>query len=276
LIPKRFPPFFLPGVFLLVWLPAAFGQSPGENCLPCHGDRNLKSVDGRQIGVDAAVLEASIHGRAGLECVDCHGDMAGVKDFPHAPNPRAVDCSGCHGDVADLVRKSRHGGKAGVPSCQDCHGNHGVGPSDDPSSSVHIKRIYEACGRCHGGQTLPLRSGFPSSPSELRAGSFHGIALKLGEMRAAHCVSCHGHHDVRSPSDPRSPVHPGNLPSTCGTCHPGVGANVSKGRIHPDAAGASYIGPAIAEIFYAILIGGLSTIFLAFIASDLWRRWRER
>jgi hypothetical protein len=228
LSPKRLFPLSLPGVLLLLWLPASFGQSNADDCLSCHGDQDLKARDGRPVGVEASALAASIHGRAGLGCLDCHRDLAGVTDFPHPP------------------------------------------------SRVLASGVSELCGRCHTAQTQPRRTGFPGSPLDLRAGSFHEIALKFGESRAASCASCHGSHEVRPSSDPLSAVHPANLPSTCGACHPGAGANVSKGRIHADAAGPAYAGPAVAEAFFRILIGGMTAVFLGFIALDLRRRWRER
>jgi cytochrome b subunit of formate dehydrogenase len=58
------------------------------------------------------------------------------------------------------------------------------------------------------------------------------LALRAGQLTAANCASCHGVHDIRPSSDPRSHVHQTNLPETCGKCHPGAGTRFALGPIH--------------------------------------------
>jgi hypothetical protein len=62
----------------------------------------------------------------------------------------------------------------------------------------------------------------------------HGIAIGYGYEAAANCTSCHGIHDIRPASDPRSKVNPANLAKTCGQekCHPGMPEKISRSRIH--------------------------------------------
>ena len=49
---------------------------------------------------------------------------------------------------------------------------------------------------------------------------------------AANCASCHGVHDIRPSSDPRSHVNAANLAQTCGKCHPGAGKRFQLGPVH--------------------------------------------
>jgi hypothetical protein len=92
----------------------------------------------------------------------------------------------------------------------------------------------------------------------------------------ANCASCHGFHDVRTSSDPQSPINPGNLSKTCGKCHPGAGANFAKGKIHVVSTKTESRGAYIAKVFYIIVIAGLISVFLIFMAADLYARMKKR
>jgi hypothetical protein len=72
-------------------LPLA-GQPSDDDCLVCHGDADLKSGQGQPRHIDAAKFAASIHGSAGISCVDCHADLAGFADFPHGEKLEPVVC----------------------------------------------------------------------------------------------------------------------------------------------------------------------------------------
>nr|HPM78019.1 cytochrome b/b6 domain-containing protein [bacterium] len=68
------------------------------------------------------------------------------------------------------------------------------------------------------------------------ADSFHGLALKKGDLRSANCASCHGAHLILNSAEPASSVNAHNLQETCGKCHPGIGAGVAQGKVHPELA----------------------------------------
>src|SRR5512140_3137970 len=65
-----------------------------EDCLACHGDKDAKRADNTSIYVDAKAFEASKHGP--MNCVDCHADLATLKEFPHPDKLKKVDCATCH------------------------------------------------------------------------------------------------------------------------------------------------------------------------------------
>lgn len=392
---------------------AAWGAGPltagqtDDDCLTCHGDPELRSERGRPLRVDGASYGASIHGLAGMSCVDCHADLRKVEDFPHAPKLKPVDCAACHGEASAALRDSVHGrppagddpilvrcrdchgthdirpaddalshtaalnipdtclgchqervktgrgegfaagyknsehyralAKSGLTlsaTCLTCHGGHDVLPVEDPRSKVSRRNIIKTCGACHAGierdylegvhgkdyakgiQDVPvctdchsehdIRSperldsdvyatkvaavctrchdderlarqyGLVTSRMKTFAASYHGTASKFGEVKVANCASCHGHHDIRPSSDPRSSINSSNLAGTCGTCHPGAGENFSKGKIHVVSERTENRWAYTVKIVYIVVIAGLISVFLAFIVADLYRRARVR
>ena len=63
----------------------------------------------------------------GLSCVDCHADLAKLKELPHKEKLKAVSCSACHDGMAE--KHPFHPMMASDPEvvpCQDCHGGHDV------------------------------------------------------------------------------------------------------------------------------------------------------
>ena len=383
------------------------GQVADADCLACHADPGLKRADGTSLLVEEKVAGASIHGQAGLACLDCHADLKAVKEFPHAEKLAPAACAACHAAAAAKVKASVHGAPregpdAVVVSCKDCHGthdirgredtassvfainipdtceachlervttkrgrdfvrsyeqsihshalkqaglslsatcaschgSHDVRPAGDPNARVARKAIIRTCGSCHAGirrdyfegvhgkdylkgntdvpvctdchsehaiqspqelgslvyatrvagvcsrchddERLARQYGFLTSRLKTFAASYHGTASTFGETRVANCASCHGVHDIRTSADPKSSIAPANLARTCGKCHPGAGLNFSKGKIHVVSEKTEAKGAFAAKAFYIAVIAGLITIFLLFIAVDLYRRGRNR
>lgn len=382
------------------------GQT-SDDCLACHSKPGLKSSAGRSVSIDAKKLKASAHGQAGLECVDCHADLKGVKDFPHAAKLKPADCAACHPDPVRDMRASVHEpgaagpgstgaacadchgthdirarsnpasrvfpanlpatcgachgplppGRRGAPAvrknlssvhvqplkpggltlaaaCADCHGSHGIRKVSDPASRVarpnviatcgrcHVEirrdylegvhgrdyargskdvpvctdchdehaplafqdvgsrdfvtRVARVCSRCHDDEALSRRYGLPTSRLSSFYGSFHGAASRLGETRVANCASCHGFHDIRPSSDPRSSVNLANLARTCGQCHAGAGRNFSRGRIHVVSPKKENPAAFVIRVLYTVLIAAVVAVSLLFIAADLRGRAKKR
>ena len=99
--------------------------------------------------------------------------------------------------------------------------------------------------------------------------SYHGIALKFGNLEAANCASCHGTHEILPSSDPRSSINKANLVKTCGRCHPNASADFVKGKIHVIVNKHGEKGPYYVRIFYTWFIGILITIFVVYVIFDL-------
>jgi len=153
------------------------------DCLGCHSDATLKSSKGRPLFVAAANLARSVHGAAGLSCVDCHTGFDPA-EIPHKKKISPVACVGCHDDVAvkhpfhrDLAEAGK-GGAAPAVACQSCHGGHGVVPV--ASRAFLLKSDPAAgCGSCHDDVVAEFRF------------SAHGRALARSVKGAPDCLTCH-------------------------------------------------------------------------------------
>ena len=153
------------------------------DCLGCHSDATLKSSKGRSLYVAAAKLARSVHGAAGLSCVDCHAGFD-PGEIPHKAKISTVACVGCHDDVAskhpfhpDLAEAKRTGAAPNV-DCQSCHGGHDVAPV--ASRAFRLKSDPAAgCGSCHEDVVAEFRF------------SAHGRALARSVKGAPDCLTCH-------------------------------------------------------------------------------------
>ncbi len=164
--------------------PSLQAQDPGTTCLVCHGDEDLASSAGKSVHVRDDLFAASVHGRAGVGCLGCHADLAGVEDFPHAPDLEAVKCGRCH----DAYTRSTLGGVHAVLAprlvadpvqCKDCHGYHDVLRSSDTRSAVHVSNLPATCGRCHPGAGVNYARGRAHELSPSAASSPAGVARAL-------------------------------------------------------------------------------------------------
>jgi predicted CXXCH cytochrome family protein len=156
-----------------------------EDCLTCHEDPAAKRANGTSVFVAKDRFSASVHGQAGLACVDCHADLAKTHDFPHKERLKKVDCAACHDSAGashpfhpEIARAAEGKGKAQV-DCTDCHGSHEITPVRDPGFRFTPERQALACGSCHD----EIRDHFVSSE--------HGKALASGSKPAPSCLSCH-------------------------------------------------------------------------------------
>lgn len=265
-------------------------RRPGRvNCRRCH-------YPGSSAGVPETPkyreFEASIHGRELARgnpraplCQDCHGSHlilpgADPRSALHRSKVPQV-CGTCHLEVFGDYRASVHGralerGAADAPVCTSCHGEHTIAPPGEPSSSVNPSRVGDTCAQCHAKVFIMEKYGVKVEQVATYRDSFHGIANEFGELKAAHCASCHGAHRILPPEDPESTVNPRNIPRTCGRCHPGANANFAKGRIHLNpkdrSAGIVYW---VALGFEVLTVSTLAGLFVH-ILLDLQRQFRSR
>jgi nitrate/TMAO reductase-like tetraheme cytochrome c subunit len=201
-----------------------------EDCLSCHGDADAKRSDSRPIFVAKEKFAASVHGQAGVSCVDCHADLVKTTEFPHAEKLARAQCASCHAEVVSEYGKGVHAearrqdGRSLAATCADCHGMHDIQPSKDPASRTYALNLPSTCDRCHGNPEV-IRKGHIAigNVGALYEDSIHGRAvLKSGLVSAPTCKTCHSMHDIRRSTDPASRVFRGNVPSTCGSCHEGI------------------------------------------------------
>lgn len=232
---------------------ATVKQAQEKVCLACH----LDSAEVRtRVSPGAGFIakyEESVHGRAlvagnehAANCVDCHGAHTVRKRLTPGSlaDPLVLEktCARCHVEVDKVFAKSAHGkavarGVREAPTCTTCHGEHGILKATDPGSPVAAANVSQkVCTPCHSSLALSEKYDIKSDAFSTFEQSFHGLAVRGGQVNVANCASCHGSHDILSSSDPASRIHKDNLVATCGECHPGAGARFAQGRIHVDVS----------------------------------------
>jgi cytochrome b subunit of formate dehydrogenase len=259
-------------------------------CARCHGSAEGAETARMPTVRPVEAYLASVHGRlvaAGERaavCSDCHGahEIAPATD-PNAPTARphvSTTCGRCHGEILARYRDSVHGealarGDRSVPVCTDCHGEHSILSTGDPDSPVFATNVpTETCGRCHADERLSRKYGFRIGNVASFRDSFHGLALRAGQVRVANCASCHGVHDIRPSRDPRSHVNPANLAETCGKCHPGAGTRFALGSVHGNSDSIGTQGVAWVRWIYLWVIGVAVGFMALHNALDLARKGR--
>lgn len=136
--------------------------------------------------------------------------VLGLMIIPHHAWSQDDDCLLCHGVEADMVdlddslRVDPAGWDASIHAemgfgCVDCH--------DGKEEFPHEEGAAADCVDCH------------STAGEEFASSIHGTIGREYFRQGSPCASCHGLHDVLSPSDERSPAHFTNMSRLCGDCH---------------------------------------------------------
>src|SRR5271165_3107689 len=143
-------------------------------------------------------------------CLDCHSNL---------PEPLGVS--------AETYGQSIHAQKG--LTCAACHG--GDANSDDPEKAmsrasgwkgkIERKQIPELCASCHADaeRMKKYNPGLRVDQFQQCKTSVHGMKWAKGDGKVAVCTDCHGVHDQRAPSDPRSTVHSTNIATTCSHCH---------------------------------------------------------
>ncbi len=258
-------------------------------CLHCHlDDPAVRARVGPQTGFIRA-YESSIHGqelRKGNEkaatCIDCHGSHEMARGYdPSAKTEKfhiPDTCGRCHDKIAAIYKTSVHGtavakGNADSPVCTDCHGEHTIKKADAPESPVAPQNVsVEVCSPCHSSVELSTKYGIRSDRFKTFSDSFHGLAVRGGQVSAANCASCHGSHDILPSLDPRSRIHPSRLAVTCGECHSGATAAFARGEVHLDVTEAEqpllyWIG-----FLYTLLIVGVVGGMFAHNLADFVRK----
>ncbi|MGZ9260883.1 MAG: cytochrome b/b6 domain-containing protein [Candidatus Binatia bacterium] len=261
-----------------------------KTCAVCHADAALVKkfriplVRPVEAYLQSAHARALAAGKGGAVCTNCHGahtilpanDASSQIARPNVPET----CGKCHADVLATFRQSIHGeavarGMRDAPVCTDCHGEHRILARNEPNSPVFATNVAgETCGRCHGDTRMSERFGLPPDKVPAFQDSFHGLALRAGQLTAANCASCHGVHDIRPSSEPRSHVHKTNLPATCGKCHPGAGTRFALGPVHVSAMANSPLLFGI-RIIYLWAIGLTIGFMIVHNALDLIHKSRH-
>jgi cytochrome b subunit of formate dehydrogenase/nitrate/TMAO reductase-like tetraheme cytochrome c subunit len=204
----------------------SFSQD-NDDCMMCHADPDLTGFNKENVEismyVDLERYEESSH--AGLSCIDCHQDLDGMEDYPHADDLENVNCGNCHSDVQEIYNETLHGTKFInrvdlAPKCSDCHGAHTILPSTDPASNTYFQNLPNTCCSCHTKRGEATKGVFkqPCVIEEYLQG-VHGKLVSEGFDAAPTCNTCHPAHSIRKRIDPQSTIYKLNISNTCGQCH---------------------------------------------------------
>ncbi|MDH3495631.1 MAG: cytochrome c3 family protein [Gemmatimonadota bacterium] len=206
-------------------VPRVVHAQDDATCLMCHATASLfqtKPNPSRYV-VTQQTLARSAHGKAGMGCLTCHGELG----FPHPPDRTKVDCGSCHPVQGAQHNASLHGqasrrGDRLAPTCDDCHGTHEVRSHRDQLARTAVMNIPFLCGECHQeGTPVSRRRTIPQdSILENYSESIHGAGLfRQGLTVTAVCTSCHTSHFILPHTDPRSSINRANIAATCTQCH---------------------------------------------------------
>jgi cytochrome b subunit of formate dehydrogenase len=222
-------------------------------CGKCHEDLNLTTKYEILIDHPIEIYEASVHGQAAAggiylaaTCNDCHSSNGTAHRILAPGDPESAihhfnipkTCGKCHRSIENDYWEGIHGklaarGEVDSPVCTHCHGEHGIISPDDPQSPVSRAHVAEmTCSPCHESAVLNEKYGLRAGRLATFIDSYHGLKTKAGDPHVANCASCHGVHRILPSSDPTSTIHPDNLQSTCGDCHPRISVALAQSPIH--------------------------------------------
>ncbi len=268
-----------------------------NNCLSCHGNPDLSKTGNGGENISLYVSEEAVNTAAHrfIDCTTCHTSEPHKVNTPLTKLSLAEKCGSCHQYEYKLHLESIHGqqlvqGNLDVATCVDCHS-----PVGNPHSVIRVleynapaykKNIARTCAECHSDEELMASYGILEKVYESYMRSFHGKAMQLGtyeitQLDKATCTNCHGVHDIKSASDPGSPVAGlDSLAQTCEQCHPGAGVEFASSFLGHEEASPENIPVAhYTEIVFTTLLTSVvalgAFIVLAAIIRFALNRWRE-
>jgi len=182
-------------------------QAKTTKCLNCHSRTRARFF-------------ASPHGKAAMDCTNCHSDL--MSATPGRKRPSKV-CVTCHEDIADQFQlNERHRLQEGIMECTTCHDQHA------PSTGHRLGGFkHESCLKCHTDKGGPFLYEHEASRIEgcTACHEVHGSPNKhMLTLQSVSdlCFSCHG-------MAPSFHARFDSYSTNCTVCHATVhGSNLSK------------------------------------------------
>jgi cytochrome b subunit of formate dehydrogenase len=262
-------------------------------CLSCHLDNpDVRSHIGLSAGFIAA-YEKSVHGSALLKgnasaanCVNCHGSHSIQRSDAASSsvnrNNIPLTCAKCHAGIkreydGSIHAQSAASGNKDAPVCTNCHGEHNILAPSNPDSRVAAQNVsQQVCSPCHSSVLLSEKYGIASDRFKTYSSSFHGLAVRAGNVAVANCASCHGAHNIKPSFDSTSSVNKANLVKTCGKCHPGANDRFTIGSIHITAAQKEEPLIYWVTLFYVTMIASVIGGMFLHNLLDFYRKSKRR
>ncbi len=284
------------GLFLAINFSEAYALDE-NNCLSCHGVPELTKTNAGGEKISLYVSEEAVNTAAHrfIDCTTCHTTEPHEIDTPLTKLSLAEKCGSCHEYQYKVHLESIHGqqlveGNPDVATCVDCHSAetnpHSIIRVLEYDAPAYRKNIAQTCAKCHSNEELMANYGIVEKVYDSYMRSFHGKAMQLGtyeitQLDKATCTNCHGVHDIKTASNPSSPVAGlDNLARTCEQCHPGAGVEFASGFLgHKEASPQNIPAAHYTEILFTILLTtvvafGVVVVVVAVVRFSV-NRWRE-
>jgi hydroxylamine dehydrogenase len=181
---------------------AAFVKATGK-CAECHIRQQYSVVH---------EYELSVHARKGVNCLDCHQQVAGQPQMEHhgfmlSRSLTSANCQGCHLLQCEQFTHSRHG----APSWAAVFGEKGSKDYPLTSEQVALAEKFHP-GSCKRPAN-PLVAAEGQSAVHTGCVSCHSVGRPNPDGSIGTCTSCHARHTAS--------VELARLPTTCAQCHMG-------------------------------------------------------
>lgn len=157
---------------------ALFDESNSDvpDCVTCHGVHNMPDPRTAEFHVESPDL-----------CAKCHADQSLMAKYGLSSRVVATYREEFHGVTTELYKTRYPTVWCYKAVCTDCHGVHGIAPSEDTTSAVHKENLPETCGKCHPGATANFAGAWighyepspTSSPLVYYVNLFYQILIPL-------------------------------------------------------------------------------------------------
>lgn len=134
-------------------------------------------------------------------------------------------CLVCHSEIKIDYLESIHA--AFNVTCVACHGGDPTALEERAAHALEAlfqgrpasSQIPQLCASCHADPLKMKPYGLRTDQYAEYQTSQHGKLLAQGDTNVAVCTDCHTAHRILPAWEPRSSVHPDNIPQTCARCH---------------------------------------------------------
>ena len=236
---KTGPLLFLLGSFLIIGAVNNSRAQSNDDCLACHSDSTLTmQSNGKTVSlyVDPDMFKISVHGDAGLNCVDCHQGFS-ADDVPHKQTTPNVNCGQCHDVQLHAPQGAKYHMAHSSVKCWECHGTHNIKAADKIT-------VVKKCLACHSTQKTFLTAAHAKTTLGTKAFTCEVCHQKAHDVRTtisiqgiasdSLCSQCH----KEAVKEINLGVHGKALASgklTCVSCHTAHSAEISKEAISQNA-----------------------------------------
>lgn len=273
-----------------------YSENLVATCGKCHDNPEFIKKYSFTVKQPGKMYSQSVHGKLieshkkdAATCTTCHGSHNIMNRIQSGSKIASVNipstCEKCHQKISSEYKQSIHwiAVKKGVreaPSCNDCHSEHNIHAINTAHKREEIKKIQDnTCLQCHQNLLLSERYGMMTANAKNYEDSYHGLAVKRGDKKAAMCVDCHGVHKILPKSHIESTINEKNIVATCAACHKGASEIFSKSYSHitKENTSARFVEDIVSTVYLwiiIIVIGGMIGHNLLILFYELRKKYK--